>query len=119
MPQQSTNSVPRRCSLSINSPCPNRALGRSLSPSTRPVGSWDGLVRDGSWRPWGPNPRFPIVPGTDGAGVVAATGANVRGVRAGDRVWACHYSNPKGGFYAEYVAVDVGSVGRVPAHLPL
>ena len=83
------------------------------------VGSWDGLVRDGSWRPWGPKARFPIVPGTDGAGIVAATGANVRKVRVGDRVWACHYSNPKGGFYAEYIAIDAGSVGRVPDHLTL
>ncbi len=83
------------------------------------VGSWDGLVRDGSWQPWGRRGRFPIVPGTDGAGVVAATGANVRKVRVGDRVWACHYSNPKGGFYAEYIAVDAGSVGPVPEHLTL
>ncbi len=83
------------------------------------VGSWDGLVRDGSWRPWGPNPRFPIVPGTDGAGVVTATGAKVREVHVGDRVWACHYSNPKGGFYAEYIALDAHSVGRAPDHLTL
>jgi NADPH:quinone reductase-like Zn-dependent oxidoreductase len=83
------------------------------------VGSWDGLVRDGSWRPWGQRARFPIVPGTDGAGLVVARGANVRNVRVRDRVWACHYSNPKGGFYAEYIAVDAGSVGRVPEHLTL
>src|SRR2546428_9695347 len=102
--------------LRVPKPGPREVL---ISLHAAGVGSWDGLVRDGSWRPWGPNPRFPIVPGTDGAGVVAATGANVRGVRAGDRVWACHYSNPKGGFYAEYGAVDVGSVGRVPEHLTL
>src|SRR3989449_3933013 len=114
------NSVPPRCSRSIDSRCPNQALGRSSSRWPRQASAaGTDFVRDGSWRPWGPNPRFPIVPGTDGAGVVAATGANVRGVRAGDRVWACHYSNPKGGFYAEYVAVDVGSVGRVPEHLTL
>jgi NADPH:quinone reductase len=83
------------------------------------VGSWDGLVRNGSWKPWGPNARFPIVPGTDGAGIVAATGADVRDVRVGDPVWACHYSNPTGGFYAEYIAVDAGSVGRAPDHLTL
>lgn len=81
------------------------------------VGSWDGLVRDGSWKPWGPKARFPIVPGTDGAGTVVATGTAVRKVRVSDRVWACHYSNPKGGFYAEYVAVNAGSVGHIPNHL--
>src|SRR5437899_5960006 len=102
--------------LPVPRPGPREVL---ISLDAAGVGSWDGLVRDGSWRPWGPDRRFPIVPGTDGAGVVAATGANVRGVRPGDRVWACHYSNPKGGFYAEYVAVDVGSVGRAPEHLTL
>src|SRR5436309_11445793 len=83
------------------------------------VGSWDGLVRDGSWRPWGPKAKFPIVPGTDGAGIVVGAGASVRKVHVGDPVWACHYSNPKGGFYAQYIAVDAGSVGRVPEHLNL
>jgi len=102
--------------LPVPKPGPREVL---IALASAGVGSWDGLVRDGSWRPWGPNPRFPIIPGTDGAGVVAATGADVRGVRAGDRVWACHYSNPKGGFYAEYVAVDAGSVGRAPEHLTL
>ena len=102
--------------LPVPKPGPREVL---IALASAGVGSWDGLVRDGSWRPWGPNPQFPIIPGTDGAGVVAATGADVRGVRAGDRVWACHYSNPKGGFYAEYVAVDAGSVGRAPEHLTL
>ena len=102
--------------LPVPKPGPREVL---IALASAGVGSWDGLVRDGSWRPWGPNPRFPIIPGTDGAGVVAAIGADVRGVRAGDRVWACHYSNPKGGFYAEYVAVDAGSVGRAPEHLTL
>ncbi|TLZ75620.1 MAG: NADP-dependent oxidoreductase [Methanobacteriota archaeon] len=83
------------------------------------VGSWDGLVRDGSWRPWGPKAKFPIVPGTDGAGIVVGAGASVRKLHVGDSVWACHYSNPKGGFYAQYIAVDAGSVGRVPEHLNL
>src|SRR2546422_1901621 len=102
--------------LPVPKPGPREVL---IALASAGVGSWDGLVRDGSWRPWGPNPRFPIIPGTDGAGVVAATGADVRGVRAGVRLWACLYSNPKGGFYAEYIAVDAGSVGRVPEHLTL
>jgi NADPH:quinone reductase-like Zn-dependent oxidoreductase len=32
--------------------------------------------------------RFPLVLGTDGAGVVAALGPRVRGFEVGDRVWA-------------------------------
>src|SRR5256886_17201748 len=100
----------------VPKPGPHEAL---IALHAAGVGSGDGLVRDGSWRPWGPKAKFPIVPGTDGAGIVVGAGASVRKVHVGDPVWACHYSNPKGGFYAEYIAVDAGSVGRVPEHLNL
>src|SRR4051794_14562297 len=52
------------------------------------VGVWATEARDGSWRPWGKNPKFPLVIGTDGAGIVAAKGAAVRRFALGDRVWA-------------------------------
>jgi NADPH:quinone reductase-like Zn-dependent oxidoreductase len=48
-----------------------------------------------------------------------ATGSRARSFQIGDRVWACNYANPKGGFYAEYVAVNENQVGRVPSHLDL
>jgi NADPH:quinone reductase-like Zn-dependent oxidoreductase len=80
------------------------------------VGVWDASVRDGSWRPFG-RPKFPLVPGTDGAGVVVMRGPHVRRFDIGDRVWAYHYANPKGGFYAEYVVVDVDHVGSMPRRL--
>lgn len=80
------------------------------------VGVWDASVRDGSWQPAG-RPAFPFVPGTDGAGIVVAKGARVRRFRVGDRVWAYHYANPKGGFYAEYAAVDAEHVGHMPPRL--
>jgi NADPH:quinone reductase-like Zn-dependent oxidoreductase len=82
------------------------------------VGVWDAEVRDGSWRPFG-NPKFPLVLGTDGAGIVVAKGARVWRFNLGDRLWACDYANPKGGFYAEYVAVDSQHAGRAPKHLDL
>jgi NADPH:quinone reductase len=82
------------------------------------VGVWDASIRDGSWRPAGP-PKFPLVPGTDGAGIVAAKGARVQRFRIGERVYAYDYANPKGGFYAEYVAVDANRAGRVPRRLDL
>ena len=82
------------------------------------VGSWDASVRDGSWKPAG-KPKFPFVPGTDGAGVVVLRGSRVRRFNAGDRVWAYHYANPTGGFYAEYVAVDIQHVGKMPRRLDM
>lgn len=102
--------------LRVPKPDPREVL---IALHSAGVGSWDGLVRDGSWRPWGPDAPFPVIPGTDGAGLVAATGDDVRNVRVGDRVWACHYSNPKGGFYAEYIAIDAAHVGPAPMHLTL
>ena len=80
------------------------------------VGIWDASVRDGSWKPAG-KPKFPLVPGTDGAGVVVLRGSRVRRFDVGDRVWAYHYANPTGGFYAEYIAVDVSHVGAMPRRL--
>ena len=99
--------------LPVPAPGPNEVLIRLHAAG---VGVWDASVRDGSWRPFG-QPRFPLIPGTDGAGIVVSKGARVRRFRVGDRLWAYHYANPKGGFYAEYVAVDVRHAGPVPAHL--
>ena len=81
------------------------------------VGGWDAEVRNGSWWPGG-RAKFPFVLGTDGAGIVVAKGARVRGFRIGDRVWATSTS-AKGGFYAEYVAVDARHAGHIPRRLDL
>src|SRR5512145_2941344 len=61
------------------------------------VGVWDARIRDGSWSPTR-RPRFPLVLGTDGAGVVVSRGSRVRRFDIGERVWAYEYVNPKGGF---------------------
>jgi NADPH:quinone reductase-like Zn-dependent oxidoreductase len=81
------------------------------------VGVWDAEIRNGWW-PAG-QPKFPLVLGTDGAGIVAETGAKVSNFHTGDRVWACEFINPQGGFYAEYAAVDAKHVGLVPKRLDL
>src|SRR6266705_2912252 len=66
-------------------PVPTLAAGEVLiAVHTAGVGSWDADVR-GGWSPAG-RPRFPLVLGTDGSGVVARVGARVRRFRAGDRV---------------------------------
>jgi NADPH2:quinone reductase len=81
------------------------------------IGIWDAKIRDGTWAEG--TEEFPLVLGVDGAGYVVAKGARVRRFDVGDRVWAYAYENPKGGFYAEYVAVDQDSVGAAPKHLSL
>src|SRR5919108_4656168 len=45
------------------------------------IGSWDDLVRIGSWQIGGP---APVALGTEAAGTVAATGSGVAGLREGD-----------------------------------
>lgn len=82
------------------------------------VGVWDADIRDGSWQPAG-RPKFPLVPGMDGAGVVVATGARVRRIHIGDEVWAMDYANAHNGFYAEYIAVDDDHAARKPRRLDL
>lgn len=80
------------------------------------VGSWDAAERDGSWKPYG-RPKFPLVLGTDGAGVVVATGPGVDRFQIGDRVWVSDYKNSKGGSYAEYEATNAENVAHLPSRL--
>src|SRR5438094_3114191 len=79
------------------------------------VGSWDESARDGSWKEG--RTRFPLVIGTDGAGVVVAKGSRVTRLRIGDRVYAASTDNAKGGYYAQYVAVGAAHVARAPERL--
>src|ERR1700689_691587 len=101
--------------LPIPEPGPDEIL---IALTAAGVGVWDAEVRDGSWQPAGMQ-KFPLVPGTDGAGIVVAKGARVLRFNVGERVWGYSYANPKGGFYAEYVAVKARDAGRVPKHLDL
>jgi NADPH:quinone reductase-like Zn-dependent oxidoreductase len=58
--------------------------------------------------------HFPLVLGTDGAGVVAAIGAGVRGFEVGDRVYGVASGMPSG-FYAQYVATRADDIAHIPA----
>jgi NADPH:quinone reductase len=89
-----------------------------IAVDTAGIGSWDASIRDGSWRRSG-RPRFPLVPGVDGAGIVVAKGARVRRVRLADRVYAYEFGNRQGGFYAEFAAEHAAHVSRVPKRLDL
>jgi NADPH:quinone reductase len=88
-----------------------------IALDTAGVGPWDADIRAGRYP--GRKPKFPLVLGTDGAGVVAEVGSRVRRLKIGDKVYAYSWANPKGGFYAEYVAVPSDKVAHVPAHLDL
>jgi NADPH2:quinone reductase len=99
-------------------PVPKPAADEVLiAVDTADVAVWDASVRA---RPEElKNGRFPLVLGTDGSGVIAAVGPQVRGFRPGDRVYSYMWDNPRGGFYAEYVAVPARQVGHVPPGLGL
>jgi NADPH:quinone reductase-like Zn-dependent oxidoreductase len=89
-----------------------------IAVHTAGVGSWDADMREGWW-PDGERPGCPLVLGTDGSGTIAAVGSRVRRFTPGERVYAYSFANPKGGFYAEYVAVAADKTGRPPADLGL
>jgi NADPH2:quinone reductase len=83
-----------------------------IAVSSAGVGSWDAEIQ-AEWWPSG-KPTFPLVLGTDGAGKIAAVGSRVRRFKVGDAVYSYSFTNPKGGFYAEYVAVEADKVARKP-----
>jgi NADPH2:quinone reductase len=81
------------------------------------VGVWDPWEREGGMADMMGRPRFPYVPGSDGAGEVVALGRDVTRFAKGDRVYAYGFGNPKGGFYAEYAAVPAHHAARIPRGL--
>lgn len=84
------------------------------------VGIWDGAMRQGlmeSQAPEGAN--LPRTLGADGSGTVVDIAEGVSGFAEGDRVYVYAFSNPKGGSYAEYVAVPAEQVALLPDNVPL
>ncbi len=82
------------------------------------VGSWDAVERAGEYDgAFGVPSSFPYVLGWDAAGTVAAIGRNVTRFAVGDRVYAATMPVPRGGFYAEYGAVEAEHVARVPERM--
>jgi NADPH2:quinone reductase len=79
------------------------------------VGAWDPFELEGGFaKLLGQRPSFPYVPGSDGAGTVVEVGMDVRGFRAGDRVYGMMLANPKGGFYAQYATVKADMASLIP-----
>jgi NADPH:quinone reductase-like Zn-dependent oxidoreductase len=82
------------------------------------VGVWDPFEREGEFaKMFGSEPTFPYVLGSDGAGTIAAVGAQVHRFKEGDRAYALALVNPKGGFYAEYAVVKADNVSPIPKKL--
>jgi NADPH:quinone reductase len=81
------------------------------------VASWDVYIRQHP--EFIKNSKLPLVLGTDGAGVIAALGKDVRGFKVGDEVYAYSWDNPQGGFYAQYVAVPAERLAPLPHGLTL
>jgi NADPH:quinone reductase len=88
-----------------------------IAVHTAGVASWDAAIRAHPEEI--KHSSFPLVLGTDGSGVIVAVGAQVHGFKPGDEVYSYSWDNPKGGFYAEYVAVPARRVGHVPAGMSL
>lgn len=84
------------------------------------VGEWDAFEREGGYAEMlGSEPTFPYILGSEGAGYVAAVGEGVTTLRPGEAVYASSFLNPKGGFYAEYVAVDAAQIAPIPAGMTM
>lgn len=84
------------------------------------LGQWDPFEREGGYAVLlGIEAEFPYVLGSEGAGQVVAVGERVDRFEEGEKVYACGFLNPKGGFYAEYAAVDSGLVSHVPDRLTI
>lgn len=82
------------------------------------VGVWDPFEREGGFaKILGTSPQFPYVLGTDGAGTVMEVGSQVSDFKRGDKAYALALANPKGGFYAQYVAVKAKDASRIPGDL--
>src|SRR6056297_1727364 len=93
-------------------PGKNEVLIRVAAAAVNPV---DWKIREGRLKIV-TGKKFPKIMGVELSGTVVATGEEVDGLAAGDRVFAG--LSHQGGAYAELVAVDRGKVSRIPDELP-
>ncbi|MFI6247550.1 NADP-dependent oxidoreductase [Streptomyces sp. NPDC051016] len=92
------------------SPGPGELLIAVRAAGVNPV---DWKLRNGFRRPGEGEARFPVVLGSEAAGVVEATGEGVTGFTAGDEV----FGNTTGGAFAEYTLLKASVTAHKPAAL--
>ncbi|MEU1168538.1 NADP-dependent oxidoreductase [Streptomyces sp. NPDC005921] len=92
------------------SPGPGELLIAVRAAGVNPV---DWKLRNGFRRPGEGEARFPVVLGSEAAGVVEATGEGVSGFTAGDEV----FGNTAGGAFAEYALLKASLTAHKPAAL--
>ncbi|MEU6476870.1 NADP-dependent oxidoreductase [Streptomyces sp. NPDC047017] len=91
-------------------PGPGEVLIAVRAAGVNPV---DWKLRAGFRRPGAGEPVFPVVMGSEAAGVVEETGAGVTGFGAGDEV----FGNTVTGGYAQYVLLPAAVTAHKPAAL--
>lgn len=106
--------VMRLGDIDTPSPGPGEVLIRVQAAGVNPV---DWKIREGGLARLFPC-KFPLIPGWDAAGTVAALGDGVQGLAPGERVWAfCRKPDIQWGTYAEYVVMSADGVAPMPADL--
>ena len=79
------------------------------------IGNWDEIVRSGGWDL---GARPPMALGTEAAGLAAAVGEQVAGIRAGDRVTAHSLPLREQGAWAERHIAAAEHVAVMPTGVP-
>jgi NADPH:quinone reductase-like Zn-dependent oxidoreductase len=107
---------PTLADLPVPDPGPGQLLVRLHAAGLNP---FDWKVADGALKDVVSH-AFPLVMGSDGAGVVEKTGPGVTRFRVGDRVYGQFMRLDQGlGSYAEYTVADEnGVIARIPDTLP-
>ncbi len=100
--------------LPVPSPDANEVL---IAMHYASVAVWDTEIR--ASMSYINHPKFPYVLGSDGSGIVAAVGSSVTRFNVGDAVYGYCWDNPKGGFYAEYLAASADCIAKLPNGLSL
>lgn len=94
---------------------PGDVLIKLAATSVNPV---DWKIREGYLAKAFPH-HFPLIPGWDAAGTVAAVGHDVHGFQTGDAVYAyARKPEVQWGTYAEFIALDASHVAFAPRGLP-